>query len=188
MLRRGNTEQFHLANRIRARKSDTKCGTLKFVAKNSAGLLKRNVFWIVSRVAFWCYRHAPIFGSLRASLGVIRNASCVLVIRRNDGRGLSFPGGLALPWETEEKTLIREIKEETGLLCERFEFAFRYESCTDIPARIAVFHVQATGEIHDSWEGTPEWVEVADLRQRVVRSQQYIVERLLVTTTEPQAG
>ena len=93
-----------------------------------------------------------------------------------------------MPWETEEKTLIREIKEETGLLCERFEFAFRYESCTDIPARIAVFHVQATGEIHDSWEGTPEWVEVADLRQRVVRSQQYIVERLLVTTTEPQAG
>jgi 8-oxo-dGTP pyrophosphatase MutT (NUDIX family) len=158
------------------------------VANNWATLLKRNLFWIVSRVAFWCYGHAPIFGPLRASLGVIRNASGVLVIRRNDGRGWSFPGGLALPWETEEKTLIREINEETGLRCERFEFAFRYESRADIPARIAVFHVQATGEIHDSWEGTPEWIEVADLRQRVVRSQQYIVERLLVTTTEHPPG
>jgi 8-oxo-dGTP pyrophosphatase MutT (NUDIX family) len=154
----------------------------------SAGLLKKNLFWIVSRVAFWAYGHAPVFGPLRATVGVIRNASRALVIRRNDGRGLSFPGGLALPWETDEKTLIREIKEETGLLCERFEFAFRYESCADIPARIAVFHVQAAGEIRGSWEGTPEWIEIAELQREVVPSQQYIVERLLAATAEPRKG
>jgi 8-oxo-dGTP pyrophosphatase MutT (NUDIX family) len=158
------------------------------VKKSSAGLLKKNLFWIVSRVALWCYGHAPVFGPLRASIGVVRNANCVLVIRRNDGRGLSFPGGLALPWESDEKTLTREIKEETGLLCERCEFAFRYDSRADIPARIAVFHVQATGEIRSSWEGTPEWIEIAELQKEILRSQLYIVERLLAATAEHRGG
>ena len=82
--------------------------------KSLTGTLKKNLFWIVSRTALWGYRRVPIFGPLRASLGVIRNAEHVLVIRRNDGRGVCFPGGLSLPWEPDEKTLIREIEEETG--------------------------------------------------------------------------
>jgi 8-oxo-dGTP pyrophosphatase MutT (NUDIX family) len=153
------------------------------VGKGTTGLLK-SLFWIVSRGALWCYSHAPVFGSLRASIGIIRNASRVLVIRRNDGRGLSFPGGVAFPWETDEQTLIREIREETGLLCQRVEFAFRYESRADIPARIAVFDVQATGEIRGSWEGTPAWIEIAELREEILSSQQYIVERLLAPSIE----
>ena len=39
--------------------------------KKSLGTLKKNLFWIVSRTALWCYRHAPVFGPLRASLGII---------------------------------------------------------------------------------------------------------------------
>jgi 8-oxo-dGTP pyrophosphatase MutT (NUDIX family) len=158
------------------------------VATTSAGLLKKNLFWIVSRVALWGYGHAPVFGPLRASIGVIRNGRRVLVIRRNDGRGFSFPGGLALPWETDEKAVTREIKEETGLLCERLEFAFRYENCFEVPVRIAVFHVKASGEIRGSWEGTPEWIETADLQGKVLRSQQYIVEQLLAETAGHDAG
>jgi len=109
-------------------------------------MLKQNLFWTVSRIALWCYGRAPVFGQLRASIGVVRKGSLVLAIRRNDGRGLSLPGGLALPWEPDEKALIREIKEETGLLCEGFEFAFRYASRLEIPVLITVFHVRATGE------------------------------------------
>ena len=145
-------------------------------------LFKKNLFWMVSRGALWCYGHAPVFGRLRASIGVIRNASSVLAIRRNDGRGLSLPGGLALPWEPDEKALIREIKEETGLLCDGFEFAFRYESRLQIPVLITVFHVRTTGEIRGSWEGDPEWVTIAELQNQILRSQQQVVERLLTVS------
>jgi 8-oxo-dGTP pyrophosphatase MutT (NUDIX family) len=147
--------------------------------KSATEPLKKKLFWVVSRTALWGYRRLPIFGPLRASLGLIRNAGRVLVIRRNDGRGLCFPGGLSLPWESEEKTLIREIKEETGLSCESFQFAFRYESGTDIAVRIAVFDVQATGQLRGSWEGTPEWVKIEDVQPELLPSQKYIVDRLL---------
>jgi 8-oxo-dGTP pyrophosphatase MutT (NUDIX family) len=140
--------------------------------------VKKNLFWLVSRVAFWTYRNAPIFGPWPASVGIIQDRTRFLVIRRNDGRGLSFPGGLAWPWETEEQTLVREVREETGLRAERCEFVFRYESLAMMPARIAVFRAQVTGEIRNSWEGIAEWVEIAELQKSIISSQTYIVERL----------
>ncbi len=142
----------------------------------------------MARIALWCYGHAPVFGRLRASIGVIRNAGRVLVIRRNDGRGLSFPGGLALPWETDEKALVREIEEETGLLCNGFEFAFRYESHVEIPVLITVFHVQATGEPRGSWEGVPDWMEIPELQRGILRSQQYAVAQLLTGPVSSSGG
>jgi 8-oxo-dGTP pyrophosphatase MutT (NUDIX family) len=148
-------------------------------ANQTAGSLKKKLFYVISRAALWSYRRAPIFGMLRACVGVIRSQGRVLVIQRNDGRGLSFPGGLAWPWETDEKALLREIQEETGLLPQSCEFAFRYESHIDIAVRIAVFHVDAAGEVRGSWEGTPQWMEIADVQCDVLRSQKYIVERLL---------
>jgi 8-oxo-dGTP pyrophosphatase MutT (NUDIX family) len=141
--------------------------------------MKRNLFWIISRVAFGCYRRVPIFGRLRAAIGIIRDGNRVLVIRRNDGRGFSCPGGLAHPWETDEQALVREIGEETGLRAQSFEFAFRYDSDGEIPARIAVFYVKAEGEPRGSWEGTPEWIELAEAQASILRSQKYAVERLL---------
>jgi 8-oxo-dGTP pyrophosphatase MutT (NUDIX family) len=147
--------------------------------KSWVEVLKKNLFYIVARGALWGYRRAPVFGVLRASLGVIRREGRVLVIRRNDGRGLCFPGGLAWPWESDEDAMLREVREETGLVATSFEFAFRYESRTDIAVRIAVFHVQAPGAVRKSWEGTPEWMEIAEVQPDILRSQKYIVERLL---------
>jgi 8-oxo-dGTP pyrophosphatase MutT (NUDIX family) len=141
--------------------------------------VKRNLFWLVSRVALGCYRRVPVFGRLRASIGIIRDGGCVLVIRRNDGRGLCFPGGLAYAWETAEQALVREIQEETGMRVNSFEFAFRYDSSGEIPVRITVFHVKVEGEPRGSWEGMPEWVDVAEAQAGILRSQTYAVERLL---------
>ncbi len=140
--------------------------------------VKRNLFWLISRVALGCYRCVPLFGRLRASIGIIRDGDRVLVIRRNDGRGLCFPGGLAHPWETDEEALVREVEEETGLRAQSVEFAVRYDSDGEIPVRIAVFHVKAEGEPRGSWEGTPDWVELAEAHARILRSQKYAVERL----------
>ena len=150
--------------------------------KRLTRMFKKKLFWIVSRAALWFYRRAPLFGSLRASIGVVQDARGVLVIRRNDGRGLSFPGGLALPWETDEETLIREIKEETGLNCRAWKLAYRYESHADISTRITVFHVEASGELRASWEGQPEWREVKELHSQILRSQQCVADRLLAAS------
>jgi len=148
-------------------------------APRPAERLKKKLFWLISRVAMGCYRRVPIFGRLRASIGILRHGDRVLVIRRNDGRGLSFPGGLAYPWETDEQALVREILEETGLLARNFEFAFRYDSSGEIPARIAVFLMRAEGELRGSWEGRPDWVELAEAQAGILGSQKYVVEQLL---------
>ena len=149
---------------------------------------------MISRIAFPLYRTVPIFGRLRAALGIIRNGERVLVVRRNDGRGLCFPGGLAYPWESDESALVREVEEETGLRPQTFRFAFRYDSNNEIPVRIAVFHIQvdrapephaagdsapSAGELRASWEGTPEWIKAADIGDRILPSQEEIVAWLL---------
>jgi 8-oxo-dGTP pyrophosphatase MutT (NUDIX family) len=148
-------------------------------APGLAERIKKDMFWLVSRGAMGCYRRLPVFGRLRASLGIIRDGERVLVIRRNDGRGLCFPGGLAYAWETDEQALVREIREETGLRVNGFEFAFRYDSSKEIPVRIAVFETRADGGLRGSWEGTPQWVGLAEAKAGILRSQEYVVERLL---------
>ncbi len=65
--------------------------------------IKRRFFWVLSHSALAAYSRLPLFGWLHASVGVIRKGRLVLVIDRSDGRGLSFPGGLAMPWETAEQ-------------------------------------------------------------------------------------
>jgi 8-oxo-dGTP pyrophosphatase MutT (NUDIX family) len=148
----------------------------------STGRVQMSLFWLVSRLAFGLYRRLPVFGSLRASVGLIRDERRFLVIRRSDGRGFSFPGGLAWPWETHDHTLAREIKEETGLRVNQFELAFRYPTSNDIPCHVLVFNVQANGEMRGSWEGMPEWVELPKLKNTITVSQSYIVERLSVAS------
>ena len=155
-------------------------------APGLADRVKANLFWLISQVAMGCYRRVPVFGRLRGSIGIIREGDRVLVIRRNDGRGLCFPGGLAYPWETDEQALIREVGEETGLHVLGFELAFRYDSSGEIPMRIAVFQTQVEGRLRGSWEGTPEWVGLAEAQAGILRSQKYAVERLLQEDSRPR--
>ena len=143
--------------------------------------MKKTLFWIVSNIAFGLYKRLPIFGELRASVGVLEREGQYLVIQRNDGRGLSFPGGTAWPFEPEGKTLVREVQEETGLTTERYELLFCYSTDIDAPCRITVFRIEASGSLRESWEGVPQWVGASELRARVARSQLPIVERLLET-------
>jgi 8-oxo-dGTP pyrophosphatase MutT (NUDIX family) len=110
---------------------------------------------------------------------VIRKGQLVLVIDRSDGRGLSFPGGLAMPWETSEEAMKREVSEETGLAVKHSAQLFEYRSSADVPVILAVFTVEAEGELKDSWEGSPIWLPFADIRPRLLPSQKEIVDRLL---------
>lgn len=140
--------------------------------------MKRYLFAIISRVGMTAYSLLPVFGSLRASLAVIREADQILVIERSDGRGLSFPGGLVFPWETDEQGLAREVSEETGLRVKECEPLFSYWADDEIPCTIKVFAVKAEGKLNESWEGSPNWLTIDEIRPAVMKSQQAIVSRL----------
>src|ERR1022692_805411 len=98
---------------------------------------KQQLFKIISRLALGTYGRFPVFGALRASIGIIRSNECYLAIDRSDGRGYSFPGGLAFPWEKDEAALGREIAEETGLSVVKAQPILRYFSQVVIPCHIA---------------------------------------------------
>jgi 8-oxo-dGTP pyrophosphatase MutT (NUDIX family) len=143
---------------------------------------KRSLFFALSRTCVAVYSRAPIFGPLRASVCVIRKGELVLVIERSDGRGLSFPGGLTMPFETAERAMVREVQEETGLRIEKSRLLFEYQTAagtSDIPCILSVFEAECSGEIIASWEGSPRWHRLSEIRSQLLPSQKQIVDRLL---------
>jgi len=138
--------------------------------------LKRRLFWVVSHTCFTLYRWFPLFGSLRASLAIIHRDGKILAIQRNDGRGISLPGGIAHWREPLESTLRREVEEETGMRVISEEFRLKFHATADIPCHTSVFLTQAEGELKNSWEGSPRWMTVAELEPRFVQSQQPALE------------
>lgn len=140
------------------------------------GNLKRRLFWIFARTCFALYRTFPIFGSLRAAIAIIHRDGKFLVIQRNDGRGMSLPGGLAGWREEEERALMREVREETGLTVANAKFRTVYQNAADIPCRTSVFEAEVIGELKDSWEGVPAWMTIAELEPQLVESQRPALE------------
>lgn len=133
---------------------------------------------MIARICFAAYRHFPLFGTLRASIGIIQRQGKFLIIHRNDGRGLCLPGGISNRKETETATLHREILEETGLRVTAEKFRLRYFSDADVPCNISVFEVEATGEVRNSWEGSPQWKTVTELETGLMASQRPVLELL----------
>lgn len=145
------------------------------------------MFWMVARTCFTLYHWFPLFGTLRASIGIIQRSGKILIIHRNDGRGLSLPGGISKRRETEEETLRREILEETGLSVTGKELKLHYYSEADVPCNISVFEVQASGELKNSWEGSPQWTTVAEIEPRLLPSQRPVLD-LLRTMSANELG
>lgn len=151
-----------------------------FLMRDSTALnsLKKILFWILSHTGLFLYARFPVFGPLQAAMAILRKDATYLVIERNDGRGLSFPGGLLLPWERAEQAVVREVLEETGLRISKSAVRFRYYSSADIPVDVTVFDVEAEGQLRGSWEGEPCWLPLSELSKRVIPGQRRIVEML----------
>lgn len=140
--------------------------------------MKRLLFRVISRTALTLYSYIPIFGYLRASVAVLRKGDLILIIDRNDGRGFSFPGGLAHPGESAEQAMRREVHEETGLLVGKCNFLFEYRTSLDILSAISVFDAETSGSLAESWEGSPRWLSVAEIRTRLLPSQREALNRV----------
>jgi ADP-ribose pyrophosphatase YjhB (NUDIX family) len=139
---------------------------------------KQRLFWIVARTCFALYRWFPLFGKLRAAIGIVQRDGRFLIIDRADGRGWCLPGGICGWKEAAEETLSREIREETGLIVAEKEFKFSYFSAADVPCNISVFAVQASGELQNSWEGSAHWMTLAEFEPRLLPSQRPVLELL----------
>ena len=146
---------------------------------------RARLFWIVSRVAHAVYRRFPIFGTIRGSVAIIRRDGGYVVIERNDGFGLGFPGGIALFHEDPEKTVRREVAEETGLTISTADYKFNYRNQQPFPTLTHVFEATCSGELRSSWEGTARVVHMAELQQRVVSQQQPVIDYLLLHSAQP---
>lgn len=118
------------------------------------------------------YSAFPLFGTLRAALGVVHRDGRFLVICRNDVRGVSLPGGISNWRETEEQTIDRELKEETGLSVSARKLILRFYSDVDFACNISLFEVRVSGDaLNPSWEGSPQWMTIAEIEPQLVESQ-----------------
>src|SRR5579863_6702505 len=143
---------------------------------------------MVARTCFTLYHWFPLFSTLRAAIGIIQRDDKFLVIHRNDGRGLSLPGGISKWREAEEETLGREILEETGLSVTGKELKLKYYSDADVPCNISVFAVEASGELKNSWEGSPQWMTLAEMEPRFVESQRPVLKVIREMSSNAKEG
>ena len=97
-----------------------------------------------------------------------------------------MPGGISNRNEAEIETLRREVLEETGLTVMAQELKLKYFSDADVPCNISVFEVQASGEVRNSWEGSPQWNTVAEVEARLMPSQQPVLELLKAMAAREQ--
>lgn len=87
---------------------------------------------------------------------------------KTDWRGYCFPGGHVEPGESIVKSVIREMKEETGLLVSNLRLCGIKQFPID-GGRYLVFFFKTdrfTGELVSSDEGKMEWVPRKDLPKR----------------------
>lgn len=129
--------------------------------------LQQMCFLVCSRIFAAVYGRFPIFGRLRASLAVVWIDGRLLMIERSDRLGCAFPGGMTMPWESDEAAMRRELREETGLESRADRLLFRYRDDSRIPVVISVYWVEACGEPRSSWEGVPLWLAPAEAEARI---------------------
>lgn len=144
--------------------------------------LTGRVYWTCSRFGMAAYRRFPIFGRLRGAIAIVESGGKYLVIQRNDGLGICFPGGMAKRGEPPLDTVLREFREETGLLLREPEELFQFDCDQRIPATTVVFRGKAEGELRSSWEGTPCWFSLDEIARRGVFAPHKAVLDYLVKT------
>ncbi|HUN89763.1 MAG TPA: NUDIX hydrolase [Terriglobales bacterium] len=140
--------------------------------------LRSRAFFVISRIAYFLYSRFPVFGTLKGAVAIIRRDGGFVVTERGDGTGLGFPGGFAGFGENLEKTVRREVREETGLNLLTAEYKFDFFHPRPVPNQTYVFEATADGELRGSWEGAARVVPMAELERHIAPQQRRILEYL----------
>lgn len=103
------------------------------------------------------------------NLCMIQDGTKVLTINRNSKNcpGIAFPGGHVDPEESFVESVIREVREETGLIIRKPRLVGIKQFITKKVGRYTVFLYKAedyTGSLDASKEGELNWVEMASLK------------------------
>ena len=90
---------------------------------------------------------------------IIKKKKKVLAIDLSYMDGYGLPGGVVKKGETLDEALVREIKEETGLVVVNLKYWRSYtSSIKGLPQLAVVYNVEAEGKLKKSREGKPVWV------------------------------
>ena len=87
---------------------------------------------------------------------------------KNDWRGIAFPGGHVEPGEAFGDSVVREVREETGLTVENPLLCGVKQFQTDEGERYVVFLYKAekfSGELRSSSEGRVFWIKRRELEK-----------------------
>jgi 8-oxo-dGTP pyrophosphatase MutT (NUDIX family) len=115
-------------------------------------LLRAPLDWL--EVAVWGGRPQPT-GARILVQGVVLSEAGVLLALRRELRGWELPGGRAEPGEDEAVALVREIREETGLVVEPIERVGEYRRSGFASHTARVFRCRPTGGMLRASDDTP---------------------------------
>ena len=118
----------------------------------AALLLRAPIDWL--EVAGWGMRGGAPEGR-RLVQGVVTSEAGVLLALRRELRGWELPGGRAEPDEDEAVALVREIREETGLVVEPIERVGEYRRSGFASHTAQVFRCRSRGGTLRASDDTP---------------------------------
>lgn len=116
---------------------------------------------------------------------MIMDGTKVLVQARSasDWHGIAFPGGHVEPGESVAESVIREIREETGLTIENPKLCGFKDWMKDDGSRYIIFYYKASkfsGELKPSEEGEVFWAELNELPEMNLAEDMELTLRVLL--------
>ena len=131
----------------------------------------------------------PLSEVVRAAGGIVARDSGdgleVLVVHRPRHEDWSFPKGKVEPGESDEECAVREVEEETGLVCALGEElpSTSYSDAAGRPKQVRYWRMRATaGELHFAHEvDDARWLSV----ERAAALLSYEHDRRLLDRMEP---
>lgn len=100
-----------------------------------------------------------------SSCAIVRNAAGrILVVWSRRAAGWTLPGGKREPGETAEQAVVRELREETGVVC----VASKLVLCAPHETRdgvfeVSVFEAEVTGEAREAEDCPITWLTDSEL-------------------------